>query len=197
MLNEPSQGSGLTERLTAVQAQLRIGLRKEITRAALLGERAAKLLLTNQSLHVRSGRLRASVQSAVKEEGESWDLFLRAGGGAKDVRYARIHELGGVIRPVNAKYLAIPLPIARTAAGVSRYASPRQVPVPLAFVQSLKGQPMLVESGGKNAGRPWYLLRKSVRMPARPYLAPALAQIQVGLETRLELLLERAIGAPL
>jgi phage gpG-like protein len=192
-VNDPAQGTGLTERLAAVQAQLRVGLRKEITRAALLGERAAKLLLTGQSLHVRSGRLRASVQSEVKEEGVGWDLALRAGGGARDVRYARIHEEGGVIRPVNAKYLAIPLPIARTAAGVSRYASPRQVPVPLRFAQSKGGNPLLVD--GK--GRPWFVLRKSVRMPARPYLAPALAQVEAMLPERLESLLQRAIEAPL
>lgn len=30
--------------------------------------------------------------------------------GVQDVLYARIHELGGVIRPVNAKALAIPQP---------------------------------------------------------------------------------------
>jgi phage gpG-like protein len=186
--------SGLTERLAEVQRILRVGLKKEITRAALLGERAAKLLLTGQSLNVRSGRLRGSVRSEVTDDGsDGWSLALRAGGGAKDVKYANIHEKGGIIRPVKGKYLAIPLPIARTASGVSRYPSPRNVPVPLAFAQSLKGQPLLVESKGKNAGRPWYVLRTSVRMPARPYLAPALAQIQTGLEVRLELLLERAI----
>jgi len=196
-VSDPAQGTGLTERLAAVQAQLRVGLRKEITRAALLGERAAKLLLTGQSLYVRSGRLRASVQSEVKEEGDGWDLALRAGGGARDVRYARIHEEGGVIRPVNARFLAIPLPIARTAAGVSRYASPRQVPVPLRFAQSKGGNPLLVEAKGKNAGRPWFVLRKSVRMPARPYLAPALAQVEAMLPERLESLIQRAIEAPL
>ena len=196
-MTEPSQGSGLTERLAAVQRQLSAGLKKEITRAALLGERAAKLLLTGQPLNVRSGRLRASVQSEVKESEEGWDLALRAGGGARDVRYARIHELGGVIRPVNAKFLAIPLPIARTAAGVSRYASPRHVPVPLRFARSRGGNPLLVESSGRNAGRPWYVLRKSVRMPARPYLAPALAQVEPVLSDRRQALLARAIEAPL
>lgn len=189
-----SETSGLTERLAEVQRVLRIGLKKEITRAALLGERAAKLLLTGQSLNVRSGRLRSSVRSEVIDDGSGdWSLALRAGGGPKDVKYANIHEKGGIIRPVNARYLAIPLAIARTASGVSRYPSPRNVPVELAFAQSRKGQPLLVERKGKNAGRPWYVLRTSVRMPARPYLAPALAQVAPVLQERLEALLLSAI----
>jgi len=187
----------LTDRLQATQRALQSGLKKEITRAALLGERAAKLLLTGQSLQVRSGRLRASVQSAVKEEQGEWLLSLRAGGGERDVRYASIHEKGGVIRPVNGKYLAIPLPIARTAAGVSRYKSPRDVPIKLAFSQSRTGQPLLVESGGKNAGRPWYVLRRQVVMPARPYLAPALRQVEPVLAERLEMLYVRTIEGTL
>lgn len=187
----------LTERLQATQRALQSGMKKEITRAALLGERAAKLLLTGQSLHVRSGRLRASVQSNVKDLDGEWLLFLRAGGGERDVRYANIHEKGGVIRPVHGKYLAIPLPIARTAAGVSRYKSPRDVPVPLTFAQSRKGQPLLVESSGKNAGRPWYVLRRQVVMPARPYLAPALRQVEPVLTERLEMLCKRTLEGSL
>lgn len=189
-----SDTSGLTERLAEVQRVLRIGMKKEITRAALLGERAAKLLLTGPSLNVRSGRLRGSVRSEVIDDGSSgWAIALRAGGGAKDVRYAAIHEYGGTIRPINGKYLAIPLPIARTAAGVSRYKSPRDMGNKLRFAMSNNGNPLLVEAKGPNAGRPWYVLRRSVVMPARPYLAPAMAQVEAGLEARLASLFERAI----
>lgn len=45
------------------------------------------------------------------------------GGGL--VKYARIHEEGGIIRPTRAKFLAIPLQAAKTAAGVGRAVSPR------------------------------------------------------------------------
>ena len=45
------------------------------------------------------------------------------GGGL--VKYARIHEEGGVVRPVRSRFLAIPLEAAKTAAGVSRAVSPR------------------------------------------------------------------------
>jgi hypothetical protein len=40
----------------------------------------------------------------------------------------------------------------------------------LAYVQSIKGQPMLVDS---TTGTVHYLLRKRVTIPARPYLRPA------------------------
>jgi uncharacterized membrane protein YgcG len=84
--------------------------------------------------------------------------------GVQDVEYALIQELGGVIEPKNTKYLAIPMtPLARNAG------SPRNL-TGLAFVQSLKGQPMLVD---ENSGEVHYLLRLSVTIPARPYLRPA------------------------
>lgn len=35
---------------------------------------------------------------------------VRGTWGVRDVRYALIHELGGVIRPIRAKALAVPLP---------------------------------------------------------------------------------------
>ena len=188
---------GLGERLAAVQARLQSTLTKEVTKTALLSERAAKLLLTGVSLNVRSGRLRGSVQSEVKTESDGWQLALRAGGGARDVRYAAIHEYGGTIRPINGKYLAIPLPIARTAAGVSRYKSPRDMGNKLRFAMSQSGQPMLVEAKGPNAGRPWYVLRRSVTMPARPYLRPALNEQGAALEARLEAAMKRAIEGAL
>lgn len=84
--------------------------------------------------------------------------------GVQDVEYALIHELGGVIEPKNTKYLAIPMTQLARNAG-----SPRNLSG-LAFVQSLKGQPMLVDD---ETGEVHYLLRLSVTIPARPYLRPA------------------------
>jgi phage gpG-like protein len=84
--------------------------------------------------------------------------------GVHDVEYALIHELGGTIEPKNAKFLAIPVSEAARAAG-----SPRMM-ANLAYVQSIKGQPMLVDS---STGTVHYLLRKRVTIPAQPYLRPA------------------------
>ncbi len=84
--------------------------------------------------------------------------------GSSDVEYALIQELGGVIEPKNTKYLAIPVTDLARKAG-----SPR-VLANLAFVQSIKGQPMLVDD---ESGEVHYILKRSVTIPARPYLRPA------------------------
>lgn len=173
------------DRLSASARALMIGLRKDVATAALRAEARAKRNAT-VILRVRSGRLRASIRSLVEPSPEGGlDLKLSAGGGreggSSEVIYARIHELGGTIRPVKRKFLAIPLPPARTAAGVARYKTPRDVPG-LALVQSLKGQYLLVKS---DTGEPWYVLRKRVDIPARPYLRPALEEASAELVPRL------------
>ncbi|MED5546199.1 MAG: phage morphogenesis protein [Pseudomonadota bacterium] len=84
--------------------------------------------------------------------------------GVQDVAYARIRELGGTITPKKAKFLAIPISDAARRAG-----SPRQM-ANLAYVQSVKGQPMLVDA---DSGDVHYLLRKRVVVHADPYLRPA------------------------
>lgn len=84
--------------------------------------------------------------------------------GVHDVDYALIHELGGTIEPKNAKFLAIPVTETARRAG-----SPRNMSG-LAYAQTAKGQPVLLNS---ESGMVHYLLRKSVTIPARPYLRPA------------------------
>lgn len=77
-----------------------------------------------------------------------------------DVIYGRIHEFGGTIKPVKAKFLAIPVGNLK--------GSPRQHN--LALATTLKGQYVLVDG----AGEVQYILRKEVVIPERPYLRPAL-----------------------
>lgn len=118
---------------------------------------------------------------------------VRGTWGALDNVYARIQELGGTILPKNGKYLAIP--ISREAKQV---ASPRDMPN-LVFVQSVKGQPMLVsEQLGK--GRKGklgkvvvhWLLRLSVTLPARPYLRPAADEVYPQLAGNIRAAFEKA-----
>lgn len=72
----------------------------------------------------RTGILAASQKVVVVGNTlETIDGMYTIGGGL--VAYARIHEEGGIVRPVRAKFLAIPLPAAKTAAGVGRVVSPR------------------------------------------------------------------------
>lgn len=78
-----------------------------------------------------------------------------------NVIYAAMMHFGGEIRAKRTKFLSIPLtPKARTAG------SPRKFPGTLHYVQSLKGQPLLMDSDGV----PQYLLKKVIRIAGRPFL---------------------------
>lgn len=79
------------------------------------------------------------------------------------VPYAAIHEFGGVIKPKNAKYLTIPQD--------PFFVGKRAREFDLSVVRAKSGNLYLVQ---KNTGVFAYLLKKSVTMPARPYLSPAM-----------------------
>ena len=57
--------------------------------------------LSGQLLKVRTNRLRGGIVKEVEQRGN-----ITIGKVGSNVKYARIHELGGVIKPVRAKYLA-------------------------------------------------------------------------------------------
>lgn len=75
-------------------------------------------------LRRRTGLLTQSQKAVVTGDSVRSLVGTYAIGGGL-VKYARIHEEGGVIRPVRSQFLAIPLEAAKTAAGVSRAVSPR------------------------------------------------------------------------
>ena len=83
--------------------------------------------------------------------------------GDAEVPYARIQEEGGTITPRNARFLAIPVGPALTAAGVSRFRSPRDV-------QGLHYQHGTLRD---QQGRVWYLLRRSVTIRGTRFLSAA------------------------
>lgn len=184
----------LSDRLSALARQLPRKIQADLTVAALTAEAEAKKNATT-TLHVRSGRLRNSIRGlVVPAEKGTFELRLSAGskadrdpGGPADVVYARIHELGGRVVPVRKQWLAIPLPPARTPAGVARYATARDAPG-LRFLKSKRGNLLLVAKDGT----PWYVLRKQVDIPARPYLYPALVDAGQRLAARLERSLQEA-----
>jgi HK97 gp10 family phage protein len=81
-----------------------------------------------------------------------------------DLEYAAIHEFGGVIKPKNARFLAIPVSSAAKIA-----VSPGNFPDKLNFVPRSFGG-MLVD----RAGEAHFILKTSVTIPSHPYLRPAL-----------------------
>jgi phage gpG-like protein len=107
----------------------------------------------------KSGRTlysRGALFRSIKYRTEGDSVILSAGDAT--VPYARIHHEGGVIRPKNAKYLAIPL---TAKAKLSR---PRDYPV-----QTFLAKGVIFE---KTDGKPIpiYALKKQVTIPARPYM---------------------------
>lgn len=155
----------------------------EVQASALESEAAAKLNAT-RLLRVRTGLLRNSIQGRavqVATGATGWELQLRAGND-REVRYARIQELGGVVRPRTARYLAIPQDPgpALTGAGVSRYESPRQVPG-LSVAVSRSGKLRLVDEDG----RTWYHLVKQVRIRRKLYLRRAFDAVERKMPQRL------------
>lgn len=90
-------------------------------------------------LHTRTGGLKRSLDARVTGKGSpGMKLRLVSGG----VPYARIQEHGGTVKPINARFLAIPLDANKTAAGVPRYPSPR------AFIAAHPGETFFLRAGG-------------------------------------------------
>jgi phage gpG-like protein len=110
------------------------------------------------------------------------------------VKYARIHEFGGTITPKKAQYLAIPMAAAKTGTGVSRYESPRQVPGLFVF-KSKAGNLLLARREGKKGKlKLFFVLKKSVKIPARPYLGPAVNAIKPTVKDRLMAAVLKAVA---
>lgn len=77
----------------------------------------------------------------------------------------RVLEEGGTIRPKRAHFLAIPTDAAKHGVGPS--GSPRHHPG-LVFIQSLKGQPLLVRPDKDGPGLTvMFILRRQVTLPPR------------------------------
>lgn len=148
-------------------------LKKGSTTVALDAERRAKVLATTR-LRVRTGRLRSSIRGFVRGGDETAPLEIGVqAGGQRGIPYAAIQELGGEIRPKQSRYLAIPLQAARTAAGVGRFASPRDVPGLFTF-RSGAGNLIMAVKDGKGGLIPMFVLKARVRITGKHYLRDAL-----------------------
>ncbi len=148
-------------------------VRRALATAALDMEGGAKLN-AETVLNVRSGHLRRSIAGTVRQGADGPEAVVSAGGrlGGANVTYAGTHEFGATIVPKRSQYLRIPLPPALTAAGVDRFGGPlRQSGAGLfRLAKSKKGNLLLIH---KPSGMPWYVLKRSVTIRARPFLRPA------------------------
>jgi len=90
---------------------------------------------------------------------------LRITAGNANVPYAAIHEYGGIIQAKKAKYLTIPI--------ADKYRARRAREFNLIFVDKKNTFPFLYDPVEKRVA---YLLRKSVKIPARPYIRPSIKE---------------------
>ncbi len=132
---------------------------------------------------VQTGRTLARVEGVSSQvetsgramQGAPLSVFLSAGGrtGGKNLIYARIQDQGGVVRPVRAKWLAIPTDSVKTPGGAARYASPRDYPNPLRFQYLFFGLAALIEDKKNADGVVRWWLRKKTTIPASKFAQKA------------------------
>lgn len=113
--------------------------------------------------HADTGRLRQSIVWIVNKN----KLTVKIG---TSVIYGRILELGGTIRPKTAGALSVPI----SDAAKRHRGSPTIFPKRLTLIRS-GGRAYLIESKSRRTTI-HYVLVKSVRIKARPYLRPAVTE---------------------
>ena len=162
-------------RLRVLEAQLEKNVRQAVATSAIIMQREIKLTLSKSKSPstpgtppgVQTGHLRRSVQIDLSGLGNR-NPQARIG---PNTPYARIHELGGTIAPVNVKYLPVPIGekgrAARRAAGATLRALKD-----LIFIRR-KGKDPLLARKTKDGIEPLFVLKKAVKMPKRPYVKPA------------------------
>lgn len=147
----------------------------KIARASIMGavRKAATRVQRQAKINVRqvlntTGKSTGALSRSITTSEVPGKLAMAVGSG---MIYARIHELGGVIKPQNAKHLAIPIGNLK--------GSPKQHKG-LHLVVSRNSGLFLADSTGLQ-----YVLKDSVTMPARPYLTPALDDARPWIENDL------------
>ncbi len=122
------------------------------------GGRPEKWEKTNRGGRVlyQRGRLAGSITFAVRG-----GRLLKIG---TSHRGARLHQLGGTVKPVKAKYLTVPLPGVR--------ASARRYKNTFLITKNASGDyaGVIAKRVGKKDIKPLFALYKSVDIPARRYL---------------------------
>lgn len=170
-------------------------LKKAVFRSLTLLEAEIKQnIRKGAGLNVRTGALRNSIYKKIFESDSG---YVYGEVGSEGVPYARIHELGGTVKPVNAKYLTIPHPDNRRADGL-----------PKITIQDLFGflkkqmfihkNVIFLQTGRKGKKfteiRPMFFLKKSVDIPARPYLSTAVASKKDQILKEFGLFLKMSFG---
>jgi len=163
---------------------------RAVTAGATVIEAQAKLSLDKHGLRSPQSTLMNSVKVYDRRVTKhSADCKV----GSRGVIYARIHEFGGPIRAKRVKNLAIPVTKEARQIGSPRDFSKTR---PLTFIRSRSGVGgVMIEmpKGNKGKGILQYVLKPMVRIPARPYLRPAIDEHQSEIVRAMSYQLDAAI----
>ncbi len=158
-----------------VRKRVEAHIQKNLTRAAIIVQRKARAnVATGGPSGFKSSRGMAGLKGSITYEVSRFRARV-----GSNLKYARIHELGGMIRPRSANALAVPLTDEARKSRGPRYMSDLQY-IPL------RGRDPLLARVDENFGLdPQWVLKREVHMPARPYLRPALRQMKAQLKREL------------
>lgn len=118
------------------------------------------------------GGLSRSISTQMRSDSE-----VRVG---TNLVYAMIHEKGGVIRPVKARYLWMPVSAKTKDTPAAVIADKKNI----AFIPRRSGGYYVVrksKSGRKTKGGLLYILLNAVWMPRRPFMAPGFEKSKPGI----------------
>jgi len=147
-------------------------LRRSVERAGVIVQREMKSMLNRSGSPSSPGRapgkdtgtLGRSIQVDRSQAGR---LKVRIG---TNLIYGRIQEEGGVIRPKRVKRL--PVPLNREAKFMLRRGQLRSAN--LTYIPRGGRDPLLVRKLPGGGIKPMFVLKKEVRLPARPWAKPSL-----------------------
>ena len=149
-------------------------------------------------LTMRSRELWASIRTEVDDQHHGLvELRALAGGTWNGLRiaYARIQEEGGLVLPVHAKVLAIPVGPALTGPGVARYPSARMAPNLVPIIPSEPRGNLVGWLVNKDTGETWYLWLRSTLIKGVHYLRDAVQSVHAELGEELQRLLSHVLAA--
>jgi len=152
------------------------------------GEQYAKNYVYGDSgLTRRSGQLGRSLKGTVNISGGHIQGKLTT-----DAVHAPTHEHGATIVPKRVQWLTIPTEFAKTAAGVTRGGA--RTFSNTFFLKPGKGRtnPLIMQKQGKEV-IPLFVLKKSVTIPARPFMRPSAMQTKKYIEEEIPKRIKRAM----
>lgn len=180
IMREGRSGAFIPENLATEARQKRL-LEKLMLAADRIGgmaEAHVKEGLTGEYLQTRRGRLKGSIRYKIETVvGSEPDVKVRVGPDS-DIPYARIQELGGVIRPTSKKFLTIPSPYAKTESGVAdKPARSFENTYFLRMKVDGKDKLFLMQRTGKSVRLLFTLVRK-VKIPATHWLSAPINELE-------------------